>query len=128
MTAMRAVQTAAASEQFIAHSPGTGRPSRSGDRKVNMQSMKPTSATSRREPDSSDHAQAQVFAAILTTEIETVSALVDDAEQLARKAGRVGQNAARLWHNEEARSQRKLLYELHRQFDAVHTRFPDVSG
>ena len=51
-----------------------------------------------------------------------------DAEQLARKAGRVGQNAARLWHNEEARSQRKLLYELHRQLDALQTRFPDVSG
>lgn len=65
---------------------------------------------------------------MLTAEIETVSALVDDAEQLARKAGRVGQGSARLWHNEEARSQRKLLYELHRQLDALHTRFPDVSG
>ena len=128
MTATRAVQTATASAQFIAHSPGTGHSSRSGDRKVNVQSMKPTSATSRRGPDGSDHAQAQVFAAMLTAEIETVSALVDDAEQLARKAGRVGQSAARLWHNEEARSQRKLLYELHRQLDALHTRFPDVSG
>lgn len=129
MTATRAVQTATATAQFIAHSPGTGHSSRFGDRKMNAPSTTPSPPTaSRSELDSSDHAQAQVFAAMLTAEIETVSALVDDAEQLARRAGRVGQNAARLWHNEEARSQRKLLYELHRQLDALQTRFPDVSG
>lgn len=65
---------------------------------------------------------------MLTAEIETVSVLVDDAEHLARKAGRVGHGAARLWHNEEARSKRMLLYELHRQLDALRARFPDVSG
>ena len=81
-----------------------------------------------REPATSDCAQARVFAAMLTAEIDAVSALVDDAEQLARTAGRVGQGTARLWHNEEARTQRRTLYELHRQLDALHRRFPDVSG
>lgn len=128
MTATRAVETVATSAQFITHSRETGHSSSSGYRKMNAPNATPTSPTSRKGSDSSDHAQAQVFAAMLTAEIETVSALVDDAEQLARKAGRVGQGAARLWHNEEARSQRKLLYELHRQLDAIHTRFPDVPG
>jgi len=65
---------------------------------------------------------------MLTVEIDAVSALVDEAEQLAHKAGRIGQGTARLWHNEEARSQRKVLYELHRQLDALHARFPGISG
>ncbi|WP_338888734.1 hypothetical protein [Rhodococcus sovatensis] len=96
---------------------------------MNASSTKPTSSTaSRRGPDSSDRAQAQIFAAMLTAEIDAVSALVDEAELLAHKARRVGQGTARLWHNEEARSQRKMLYELHRQLDALHTRFPDVAG
>jgi hypothetical protein len=30
------------------------------------------------------------------------------------------------WHNEEARSQRKVLYELHRQLDALNRRFLDL--
>ena len=125
MTTMRAVETVAASGQFITHSPETGRWSRSDDRKANAPSTTPAV---RRGSDSSDQAQAQFFAAMLTVEIETVSVLVDDAEHLARKAGRVGHGAARLWHNEEARSKRKLLYELHRQLDALRRRFPDVSG
>ena len=128
MTGTRAAATATRSAQFITHSPGTGHSPRSGDRKMNVPSAKPSSTASRRAPDSSDHAQAQVFAAMLTAEIEAVSALVDEAEQLAHKAGRIGQGTARLWHNEEARSQRKLLYALHRQLDALHTRFTDVSG
>lgn len=74
-------------------------------------------------PDS-DHAQAQVFIRMLTAEIETVSARVDVAEQLARTAARVGQGTVRLWHDEEARTQRKILYELHRQLDALLRRFP----
>lgn len=129
MTTTSAVGTATGSAQFIAHSPGAGHSVGFGDRKMNAPSTKPTSpAASRRQPDSSDHAQAQVFAAMLTVEIDAVSALVDDAEQLAHTAGRIGQGTARLWHNEEARSQRKMLYELHRQLDALHTRFPDMSG
>ena len=114
-----------ASGRFITHSSETGRSPRSDDRKVNAPSPEPTL---RRGSDSSDLAQAQVFAAMLTAEFETVSVLVDNAEHLARKAGRVGHGAARLWHNEEARSKRKLLYELHRQLDALRKRFPDVSG
>lgn len=65
---------------------------------------------------------------MLAAEIDAVSARVDEAEQLARRAGRVGQGTARLWHNDEARSQRKVLYELHRQLDALRTRFPDNLG
>ncbi|MDI9896493.1 hypothetical protein QM797_17345 [Rhodococcus sp. IEGM 1381] len=129
MTTTSAVDTATGSAQFITHSPGTGHSARSGDRKMNAPSTKPTSPTaSRRQPDSSDRAQAQVFAAMLTVEIDAVSALVDEAEQLAHKARQIGQGTARLWHNEEARSQRKMLYELHRQLDALHARFPDGSG
>ncbi|MBX5332821.1 hypothetical protein HQO90_17650 [Rhodococcus fascians] len=128
MTATRTVTTATASERFITYLPETGHSAHSGDRKMNAPSTKPTSQTFPAGPDCSDHAQAQVFAAMLTAEIETVSALVDDAEQLARKAGRVGQGSARLWHKEEGRSQRKLLYELHRQLGALRTRFPDVCG
>lgn len=125
MKPMTAAHVSSTSAQFTAHSPSADARSRSGDRKVNAPSAaKPTAIASRRDPDASDHAQAQVFAAMLTSEIETVSALVDGAEQLARKAGRVGDGTARLWHEEEARSQRKLLYELHRQLDALTRRFP----
>lgn len=113
----------------LTHSSGTGHSPRSGDRKMNAPGGKPTSLTaSGTVPDSSDHAQAQVFAAMLAAEIDTVSALVDEAEHLAHRAGQVGQGTARLWHNEEARSQRKILYELHRQLDALHARFPYVPG
>jgi X-X-X-Leu-X-X-Gly heptad repeat protein len=125
MKPVTAAHASSTSVQFTAHSPGTDARSRSGDRKVNASSAaKSTAVASRRDPDSSDRAQAQVFAAMLTSEIETVSALVDGAEQLARKAGRVGDGTARLWHEEQARSQRKLLYELHRQLDALTRRFP----
>ena len=128
MTSTREAATARESAQFITHSPGAEHSPRSGGQKMNAPSTKPSSTTSRRGPDSSDRAQAQIFAAMLTVEINAVSALVDEAEQLAHNAGRIGQGTARLWHNEEARSQRKLLYALHRQLDALHTRFTDVSG
>lgn len=76
--------------------------------------------------DPSDLAQAGVFVDMLTDEITAVSVRVDEAEQLARAATRTGRGTARLWHNEEARAQRKMLYELHRQLDALHRRFPDT--
>ncbi|MEV8237536.1 hypothetical protein ACN9MI_25620 (plasmid) [Rhodococcoides fascians] len=122
MTASRTVDTASSTAVFTAHSRKAGLSARSGDQRVNAL------LTPGREPATSDCAQARVFAAMLTAEIDAVSALVDDAEQLARTAGRVGQGTARLWHNEEARTQRRTLYELHRQLDALHRRFPDVSG
>lgn len=88
-------------------------------------------AKSRREPkglspiaDGSDLAQARVFVAMLGAEIAAVSARVHDAEQRSRQAARANPGTERLWHDEEARSQRKMLYELHRQLDALHRRFP----
>lgn len=129
MTSTRAAGTATGSTQFITHSPGARHSPRPGDRKMNAHGGKPTSTTAfGRGPDTSDRAQAQVFAAMLTVEIDAVSALVDEAEQLAHQARRIGQGTARLWHSEEARSQRKVLYELHRQLDALHARFPDIPG
>ncbi|MDI9894186.1 hypothetical protein QM797_05560 [Rhodococcus sp. IEGM 1381] len=129
MTATPIVGTAAASRRFTEHSLGVDYSSRSGDWKMNTPSTTPSTPTaSRRQPDGSDRAQAQVFAAMLTAEIETVSALVDEAEQFSHNARRVGQGKARLWHEEEARSQRRMLYELHRQLDALTRRFPDLPG
>ncbi|WP_415977502.1 hypothetical protein [Rhodococcus sp. 077-4] len=77
-------------------------------------------------PDPYDHAQAKVFAAMLTAEIDTISTRVDRAEQFALKAIRVGQDTARISHDDEARAQRRVLYELHRQLDALRGRFPDA--
>lgn len=114
--------------QFTGPSPAAETPTRLRDREANTPVTRSSSlrAASRAQPDPYDHAQAQVFITMLTAEIKTVSALVDGAEQLSRTAARVGQGTARLWHNEEARSQRKLLYELHRQLDALRHRFPDA--
>ena len=78
--------------------------------------------------DSSDHAQACVFISMLRAEIAATSIQVEDAERLSRTAWETGHNSTRLWHNERARSQRKILYELHRQLDALDRRFPGATG
>lgn len=77
--------------------------------------------------EDSDAAQARVFAVMLRAEIEAVSRRVEDAERYAHTASRMGDTRGKLWHNEEARSQKKVLYELHRQHDALLDRFPIIA-
>ncbi|MGB7237447.1 MAG: hypothetical protein WBD41_15895 [Rhodococcus sp. (in: high G+C Gram-positive bacteria)] len=77
--------------------------------------------------DSPDQAQASVFIAVLCTEIAAVSLQVEESERSAQTAWESGQASARLWHVEAARSQRNTLYELHRQLDALHDRFPGTA-
>ncbi|MBY3985765.1 hypothetical protein HQO84_02220 [Rhodococcus fascians] len=74
-------------------------------------------------PDSSDAAQAHVFAEMLTAEITSMSSRIEASEKYARKASRVGDSRSSMWHTDEARAQKKALYELHRQLDALRTRF-----
>lgn len=75
-------------------------------------------------PDRFDHAQASVFTTMLRAEITAVSARVEESERLSRTAWETGGASPRLWHREEAGFQRALLYELHRQLDALNRRFP----
>lgn len=76
---------------------------------------------------SSDEAQARVFADMLEAEIGTASTRVEESEEWARKASRVGDSRSQAWHSEEARTLRRTLYELHRQLDALRTRFPGMT-
>lgn len=76
---------------------------------------------------SSDEAQARVFADMLVAEIASASARVEESEQSARKASRIGDSRSQVWHSEEAHTHRQSLYELHRQLDALRTRFPEMT-
>ena len=77
---------------------------------------------------SSDEAQARVFADMLVAEIASASTRVEESEQSARKASRVGDSRSEAWHGEEAHTQRRALYELHRQLDALRNRFPVMNA
>ena len=77
--------------------------------------------------ESSDEAQARAFAEMLVVEIASASTRVEKSEQCARKASRVGDSRSQAWHSEEARTLRRTLYELHRQLDALRTRFPGMT-
>ncbi|MDV8022800.1 hypothetical protein [Rhodococcus sp. IEGM 1330] len=74
--------------------------------------------------ENSDAAQARVFADMLNVEIASASRRVEESEQLARKALRVGDSRSHVWHSEESQAQKKALYELYRQLDALRNRFP----
>nr|WP_314142831.1 hypothetical protein [uncultured Rhodococcus sp.] len=74
--------------------------------------------------ENSDAAQARVFADMLTAEIAAASNRVEQSEQLARKALRVGDSRSHVWHSDETQTQKQALYELHRQLDALRNRFP----
>ncbi|OZD85545.1 hypothetical protein CH273_01935 [Rhodococcus sp. 05-339-2] len=76
--------------------------------------------------ENSDAAQARVFADMLSAEIAAASSRIEDSEQLARKALRVGDSRSHVWHSDEAQTQKQSLYELHRQLDALRNRFPAV--
>ncbi|WP_143546899.1 hypothetical protein [Rhodococcus sp. 06-235-1A] len=78
--------------------------------------------------ESSDEAQARVFADMLVAEIASASARVEESEHCARKASRVGDSRSQVWHSEEAHTQRRALYELHRQLDALRNRFPIMNA
>ncbi|MEK8073052.1 hypothetical protein [Rhodococcoides navarretei] len=78
--------------------------------------------------ENSDAAQARVFADMLTTEIAAASTRIEESQQLARKAQRVGDSRSHVWHSDEAQTQKKSLYELHRQLDALRNRFPTVDA
>lgn len=71
-----------------------------------------------------DQAQARVFAEMLTAEIAAAAGRVDDSEQLARTALRVGDSRSHIWHSGEVQTQKQSLYELYRQLDALRNRFP----
>lgn len=76
--------------------------------------------------ENSDAAQARVFADMLTAEIAAASSRVEESEQLARKALRVGDSRSHVWHSDEVQTQKQALYELYRQLDALRNRFPTV--
>jgi hypothetical protein len=40
----------------------------------------------------------------------------------------VGDPRSAKWHTDEARAQKQALYELHRQLDALHSRFQISKG
>ncbi len=77
--------------------------------------------------ENSDEAQARVFADMLVAEIASESSRVEESEQSARKASRTGDSRSQVWHSEEAHAHRQALYELHRQLDALRTRFPGMT-
>ncbi|MDJ0394222.1 hypothetical protein QMK17_12870 [Rhodococcus sp. G-MC3] len=77
--------------------------------------------------DCSDQAQAGVFTTMLRAEITAVSSRVEESERLSQTAWETGHASTRLWHREEALLQRALLYELHRQLDALNRRFPSTA-
>jgi hypothetical protein len=79
-------------------------------------------------PDSSDVAQARVFAHMLAAEIASTSSRIEVSENYAHKASRVGDPRSAKWHTDEARAQKQALYELHRQLDALHSRFQISTG
>ncbi|MGV8871180.1 MAG: hypothetical protein ACOH2Q_01540 [Rhodococcus sp. (in: high G+C Gram-positive bacteria)] len=74
--------------------------------------------------DNSDAAQARVFAEMLRVEVVTASTRVEESEHMASKAARVGDSRSHAWHGDEAQAQKRALYELHRQLDALRNRFP----
>nr|WP_296773498.1 hypothetical protein [Rhodococcus sp. (in: high G+C Gram-positive bacteria)] len=76
--------------------------------------------------ENSDVAQARVFAALLTAEIDSTTKRVQDAERFVGTAYRVGDTRSRVWHGEQAQSEKQVLYELHRQRDALRNRFPAI--
>ena len=78
--------------------------------------------------ENSDAAQARVFADMLTAEIAAASSRIEESEQLARKASRVGDSRSHVWHSDEAQAKKQTLYELHRQLDALTNRFPTVQN
>lgn len=78
--------------------------------------------------ENSDEAQARVFAEMLATEIALASSRVEESEESARLASRVGDSRSEMWHSEQARALRQALYELHRQLDALFTRFPGAKA
>lgn len=70
--------------------------------------------------------QARVFITMLQAEIEVTSARIESAEQMSRTAWEVGRTSSRGWYADDARAQRRILYELHRQLDSLRNRFPHV--
>lgn len=78
--------------------------------------------------EDSDAAQARIFAAMLNTEIADTSKRIENNERYAHTAGRIGDTRGKLWHTEEARVQKKALYELHRQLEALRLRFPTIDN
>ncbi|CCQ17961.1 putative uncharacterized protein [Rhodococcus sp. AW25M09] len=74
--------------------------------------------------DSSDAAQARVFAEMLRVEIVAASTRIEESEHMASKAARVGDSRSHVWHGDEAQLQKRALYDLHRQLDALCNRFP----
>ncbi|TFI44460.1 hypothetical protein E4P29_06740 [Rhodococcus sp. 1R11] len=79
-------------------------------------------------PDSSDVAQARVFAEMLSAEIASTSSRIEISENYAHKAFRVNDARSARWHTDEARAQKQALYELHRQLDALRSRFQIPDG
>lgn len=77
--------------------------------------------------ENSDAAQARVFADMLSAEIAAATTRIEESEHLARKALRVGDSRSHVWHSGEAQTQKQALYELHRQLDALRTRFSIAS-
>ncbi|WP_032374042.1 hypothetical protein ACN9MI_22785 [Rhodococcoides fascians] len=76
--------------------------------------------------DTADDEQARVFVTMLHAEIAVISARIERAERMARTAWEVGRTSSRRWYADDARIQRTILYELHRQLDSLHARFPGV--
>ena len=76
--------------------------------------------------DTADTEQARVFITMLHAEIAVISARIEGAEKIARTAWEVGRTSSRRWYADDARIQRTILYELHRQLDSLHTRFSGV--
>ncbi|MFI8568298.1 hypothetical protein ACIGGF_17235 [Rhodococcus sp. NPDC078407] len=76
--------------------------------------------------DTADHEQARVFITMLHAEIVVISTRIERAETMARTAWEVGRTSSRRWYADDARVQRTILYELHRQLDCLHARFPGV--
>lgn len=74
--------------------------------------------------DTADAEQARVFITMLHAEIAVISARIERAERMARTAWEVGRTSSRRWYVDDARMQRAILYELHRQLDSLHTGFP----
>jgi hypothetical protein len=70
--------------------------------------------------------QARMFITMLQAEIDVVSARIENAERMSRTAWEVGRTSSRRWYADDARAQRRILYELHRQLDSLRNRFPDV--
>lgn len=73
-----------------------------------------------------DDEQARAFVTMLQTEIDLISARIERAEHMSRTAWEVGRTSSRRWYADDARTQRRILYDLHRQLDSLRNRFPGV--